>query len=138
MGCSGLSFRSLWLWRQHREPLWPLGASLWLSRRCYCSIAAALRVLPAARRRHRPRGRSVPPHPGPAQRDGGGGARGETGRDRGALEGDGDGAQKTPMTPRGSWGPSTSQGDPNPSCIFWYQHSYGSCGYQSPWGYGHS
>ncbi|KAM7028226.1 pre-mRNA-processing factor 39-like [Acridotheres tristis] len=30
-----------------------------------------------------------------------------------------------------------SGGDPNPSYNYWYQHGYGTYGYQSPWGYSH-
>ncbi|XP_059728395.1 pre-mRNA-processing factor 39-like isoform X1 [Haemorhous mexicanus] len=43
-----------------------------------------------------------------------------------------------PDDPSGLLGPlSFSGGDPNPSYNYWYQHGYGTYGYQSPWGYSH-
>ncbi|KAI1229730.1 Pre-mRNA-processing factor 39, partial [Lamprotornis superbus] len=43
-----------------------------------------------------------------------------------------------PDDPSGLLGPlNFSGGDPNPSYNYWYQHGYGTYGYQSPWGYSH-
>ncbi|XP_031950699.1 pre-mRNA-processing factor 39-like, partial [Corvus moneduloides] len=43
-----------------------------------------------------------------------------------------------PDDPSGLLGPlNFSGGDTNPSYNYWYQHGYGTYGYQSPWGYSH-
>ncbi|KAM4754386.1 uncharacterized protein ACIQIH_000359 isoform 2-T2 [Cyanocitta cristata] len=97
IGRSGLSFPSLWLHWRHREPLWPPVPSPWFSLRRYPAGAAALRVLPPARRRRRPAGCSLSSHPGPARRDGGGGARGGAGRPRRDRGGDGWGRGRRPL-----------------------------------------